>query len=951
MVGATEAKTESDNSGPLPIFTGADRIARLIGALYQRPRFGDRPRDLHETDIVWGELIDRRERPGRKGLPMVCLVRSGDQIGLLRGLDHLLDEAKPRGVRHAYQSLSDTSGLAAGSFGPPTNTDPLSTADVLTIRNILRTARNQLINSPRARNSQLRFPLFTLADWLLSTRKKKNDQNPDATLRRQLQRQGIVERLIGTTKTISDELPEGIRWKIPVWLLRALTLLTFRLAVTGRVPILSGRYRWFLRQPHLAPEMSGTFVRFAERLIEGEWQKEAPEYVARLLVNSFLEDLRRGYQIRPWHVFRARRMTYPVLLLDNITMTNGGYALLQLINDVRNQVGAFDPLLVISGSTEVPPDAGRRYADRPHSGAAGAADAYRAWQRDLLTDRRARRDTAWYLPIQIPATPAEPEKSGAERKLRAFNGYTVGFRASRPALLGSRWLRLGVVLIVLAGAAVGSFTWYQNHCDTWHSSLTRSGAECIGVTDGSFDLFQPSDPTIQQVVDTVYAQNQQAERLHAVFPQRPYITLADLEAITSGDGTADGLTAERESLEGIAVAQQRQLNKTGSSDPIVRILLANGGQAMRQGVTVAQQLGSLAAADPTLVGVVGLDMSSGPTVNTITALADAGLPMVAATLSADTLAETTPMYFQVAPQNNMEAAVLASFADQHATTTGTPRTVRIYYSDDATDIYSSNLRTDTAAAFTARGFQVQSRAYSPSGAQVSQAAHTEFGDQLVGNAVAAGQDTCAYNGFVVFAGRGVPDYGDFLSGASQCVSKAVIIGDDDVTRYVADATERESNRTPPFYYASFAPAPIGAPQGPELDFYADLNALFPFEVDKSQSRSLDGHAALSYDAALVLITAVSYLREGNGSIPITPGTVWREITDIHTSTTNPDEVNKYIEGVTGAIDFGGDITRHVPLRKPVAILQVNGGEVQPNLVTFCGTASGHTQSSWCPPGA
>jgi len=111
---------------------------------------------------------------------------------------------------------------------------------------------------------------------------------------------------------------------------------------------------------------------------------------------------------------------------------------------------------------------------------------------------------------------------------------------------------------------------------------------------------------------------------------------------------------------------------------------------------------------------------------------------------------------------------------------------------------------------------------------------------------------------------------------------------------------------------------------------------------------LDPHAALSYDASQVMITATEYLRENAANLPITAGNVWREITDIHTSRTDQVGNNKFLEGVTGAIDYGGDITRHVPLAKTVALLQVSNGEVLPNLVGFCGDANGHQQSVWCP---
>jgi hypothetical protein len=478
--------------------------------------------------------------------------------------------------------------------------------------------------------------------------------------------------------------------------------------------------------------------------------------------------------------------------------------------------------------------------------------------------------------------------------------------------------------------------------------LRFAGTECIGVSDGSTDLFQPSDGPIRNVEHVIDDQNQQAATKHAQDPQRPYITLVEIEAITSSDGTANGLTAEREALEGVAVAQRRQLTKSGQADPIVRVLFGNAGKNMQQGTLLAQQVGAIAAHDPSVVGVIGLERSSQQTVDTINGLAAAGLPMVAAPLSADSLATSNPMYFQVAPQDSREAAVIAAFADQQRTQHPTiTRSVRVYYSDDATDIYSTNLRDDTMRAFQAAGYQASAVAFTPNGVTGGPLAHATEHDTLIGNPHAAGQDTCAQTGFVVFAGRGVQDYGDFLDGANQCVSKAVFLADDDVARYVSNSTLREQYRGLPYYYVSFAPPPIGTPSGPEQDFYTDLENLFGFERDQQLNRALDPHAALSYDATEVLITATEYLREDDANLPIAPGTVWREITDIHTPHTSQPGTNRFLEGVTGAIDYGGDITRHVPLAKTIAILQVSNGEVQPFLAGFCGNAIGHPQSTWC----
>jgi hypothetical protein len=289
-------------------------------------------------------------------------------------------------------------------------------------------------------------------------------------------------------------------------------------------------------------------------------------------------------------------------------------------------------------------------------------------------------------------------------------------------------------------------------------------------------------------------------------------------------------------------------------------------------------------------------------------------------------------------------------------------------------------------AFAAKGFQVKAEAYLPSSTVITQSAHAQTGDQLIGNANTAGRDTCSYHGFVSFAGRGVSDFGDFLNGATQCGSQAVFIGDDDVSRYVTDTAAREQNRTLPFFFESFALPPSSSLRGAKNDFYRALYALFrsrketTYFLDATSKpvtrtdaddcalviplrllsfetsgvgRSSDDHAALShnaaltYDAAFTFIAAVEYLREGDENLPITPGTVWREITAVHNSQPGHPQVNNAIAGVSGQIDFGGDIDRHVPLNKPVAILQVENGEVDDRPAGFCGQDIDYPSSPWC----
>lgn len=936
-------------SSTRPIFVGVAQLVELIGQLYQRPRFGDRPRELDHSGTGWRELADRQERSGHRGLPMVCLVRPDGQDELLSWFGEQLDQAKPDRVPYALIRLNEIQD----NNPPGIDTVPLTAEDVEDVRKILHEVTNELAKHTNGRAGRFRFRLFSLIDWLMGQELNQDTVPRERALRKQLRRQDSSQRWDDALKSVGDIPPSDSGWlRWPFAALRMVPWLIFLAAITGRVPVLSGQYRWFLHQQYLSPEVTDGFVSFAARLTKGQWVLEDKEQVACLLVSSFLEDLRRAYRWRPWQLWRVRRMTYVTLLLDNITRANGGYTTLRLINEVRNDLGRFDPLLVISASRKVPPDAGV-IPGRPRYEAAHALDGYRHWQNSLFADRRAHDVTAWYLPLRIPGVPSEPERRQAEQQIGAFGGYQLESRAARTPWWSSRILRIGVILILLGGLATGYTMWSHAYCGGWtrfpgfSSSLKWTGTECIGVTDGSYDIFQPSDQSTQLVEHVIFSQNQQAKQAHTAHPERPYITLVDIEAFTSSTSSADGLTSERESLEGLAITQQRQLQGS-PTDPIVRVLIANAGQGMRQGVALAQQLGKLAKSDPTVVGVVGLDMSTQPTVDTISALSDAGLPMVASTLSADSLANNHPLYFQVAPQNTREAAVAAAWADQQARATpSTPRAVRVYYSDDATDIYSTNLRDDAVKFFTAKDFQVEAKAFKPSTDRGPSASQSR-GDQLVGTAYYAGNDTCSpdYNGFVFYAGRGLSDYAEFLSGAAQCGSKAVFLGDDDVANYVADATEREKNQIPSFYYLSFALAPTTGPQGQQRNFYPELNKLFNFENNKKQGRSLDGYAALYDDAANVLITAVRYLREGSETIPITPGAVWREITNIHTPKTPQD--NEPIDGLTGIIDFGGDISRHVPLNKPVVILHVNNGEVDPSKVVICGIVNGQTNPAWCP---
>jgi ABC-type branched-subunit amino acid transport system substrate-binding protein len=218
------------------------------------------------------------------------------------------------------------------------------------------------------------------------------------------------------------------------------------------------------------------------------------------------------------------------------------------------------------------------------------------------------------------------------------------------------------------------------------------------VTDGTNGVF----PDVSDQIHTIVEQNKRTEAQHSSQPTRPLLTLVYLGVLDEPYNDPKSLTTEREGLKGVAVAQEWQLNAQDGTQPLIRVLIANGGQRMSSGPDVAQTIIAMAKKDPSIVGVVGLSNSYQDTVNTVNALTEAEIPSVGATLSADALADDSLMYYQIAPQNRREAEVVAKYA----ATTWPPSTtpVRIYYSADPHDLYTNSLASDALASFSTAGF-------------------------------------------------------------------------------------------------------------------------------------------------------------------------------------------------------------------------------------------------------
>lgn len=844
------------------------------------------------------------------------------------------------------------------------------------LQKVLRDLVNKLAVS---NGGSYRFPRFWLACWLMEQDlADENVKTSGRLLRDRLYLRSITRASHGGTKAgdVTSDLPVWIRL---FWVV--LLPLYFWARHSGKVPGIGRTYRWFLKQTDVAPG-NDNFFELALRLTKPQWTGEKPEQVARLLVNAFLEDLRDDFRGAGWiHRYHS---TFPIVLLGQISRRNGGYTLLRMVAEVRNDLRIFDPLLLITSGNRVPPLA---EPQEDQSSAEGKKSLLEAWRNRMEDQSRQREVKAWLIAVTI-GTPAEqPEETAGDRpnpvrqgplrlrfqRNKAAAKSTTDAAAKAPVTPPTQasktrpkylervprsWWRtrrggalIAFVVLGLIGGGYAGFGYADNHrhCGdgfTWlglepaTTSVTRIDGTCIGVTDGSNALLLPSH-SFDEVRTTILAQNQRGLEVSKAQPYRPMITLVFMSSAAEQGSSASVMTAEREQLAGMAVAQAVQLAKPPQAyEPLLRVLIANAGPQLKHGERVARQLGRMAAADPSIVAVVGMVESRQSTATTIRALASAGLPTVAATLTADTMVDVSKLYFQVSPQNAREAKVAAAGVARLLATGKDPfghplaRKARIYKSDDPADTYSQNLAADLSTSFKARGIPVEISSFTPGGRQPTTM-----------DAGTAGRAACDAGGVVLYAARGLVDFQAFVGGiADRCPRKPpYVLAGDDVTKYVADRVVSGANKSVPFQYLSLALAPeLSRDAPPEAkDFYAQLNDLFPYEKT-GRGRTLDGHAALNYDAAYTVILAVSYLRRDR--VAINGGTVWSALQSV----TDAGNTQRAYQGVTGMIDFGGTIGRRVPINKPITIVTFRNGQPDPSANLHCGAPGDPRTQPWCP---
>ncbi|GLZ29959.1 hypothetical protein Lesp02_21490 [Lentzea sp. NBRC 105346] len=888
-------------SRPEPVFPGLRELLEVIRGLCDRPGFFYRSK----TEEVVGD----------QPLPLLYLESEASPTPFLRALEAKLDEGVPQ-IPHAYVDATTASAEVAKRW-------PSEVRETQPLLPLLDELRHQLAAVSVGGERLTRFDHYRLVDWLTGQRlPRKSGRDERANVI------GLMRRWTGRTDENGDAVNRAVDAFVPNLVTRlGLGLVAWVGGKIGfrwlgkRVPGLSREAKWFMRKQNFAlPNHSIEFLGFAERLTLGRREWENTEQIKLLLVHAFLEDLRIAYRRRRWRFVprRAgwRRTAYMPVLLDGVSRDNGGWELLELINVVRNETGELDPLLVIAASA-AQPKLSAQLGATPVS-PEEAAEALATWREELPRKRQMLAPDARYLLIELPF----PHTAKRQR----WTGVPVFQAAPVHWLARSRRLEAliaaAAVVLLVPGFMTVQSHWSAN-C-AFVGSAVSSGvstrlvdidgnAECVGYSDNSAQVFG-SNERLRWTQLAVYAQNEEAERLHAADPARPYVTLLYFSSLTHPDTNPDADHSRAEELEGMLL-KQRQQNDKSQSEPLLRIVVANGGSAMKRAPEVLRDmLTPLLENDPGIMGVVGLDRSVQETKEVITELGVLGVPTIGTTLTEASLPNRSALYFQLIPGNLRQAQLVTKYA-QHVRATK----VTIYHPPlNRGDIYLTDLVGELAEELP-KVVPHQDFPWNASAQELPSLCTEDHGSELV-----------------FYAGR-EEGFGDFLRAIGKdCYDKnrlPRIVADDAVMRFVAQKVNRvhDSLAGMRVAYVSMAGLVVlagkscldGAPDpkvrgGRPLDVfcagYSKLHqeiqqAAIPDE-DKPSKPWPGEHMGVSYDATGLFLEAVRETQRRLDGLPgrmPQRGAVGQEFRELK------------FNGATGRTDFG---TSRVGERRNLSILEI-----------------------------
>jgi hypothetical protein len=655
------------------------------------------------------------------------------------------------------------------------------------------------------------------------------------------------------------------------WLFGALVAL-FGTAAQGALSIRGSMFTGaFRRMPVVRRKPLERLHLYTQRVRDA-----TPEQTEQLLVNALCQDLRDAYRkwLIPWPSWGRGLYCLLVLEIDRPDGANARF--LRLLENSARDAGLFPPMLVLAAG----PAAAAPSPDRP------APAPLTEFAEELARWRAVARRRVPRLRLALASGGPPPAQSFRFRRLGSQ------LRA------GGYWLVIAALLLVPAAGVAWSNQERKASCGglAWVELLAD---ECVGVVNaGTSAPAEPFIPEVQKLVERIDDNNDYAVdsgKYVSVVVFGEYSIRKSAENDTRLAGVLSELTAAEE------------YQRATSSTPRVRVLLANAGNEYLHAQRAAQLVTELAAADPTVMGVVGFGRSVAGVRQAVEVLHNAKIPMVATTPTADRLGyvgkegPASPYYFHVGPTNYREAELGARYIKRKLLENDDTPTAVIVQDGTPQDEYTNNLAEDFKATLPGEGVVLKGTvSYTVASGGISNA---------VVQACELGADV------IVYAGR-APEFRDFLkrvesSGCGSGVTK--VVAGDDVVKVVADfGAEIAGMEQVEVYHLSLANRATWA--AADVQRTAFVRQL----LDGGHTTATDDHLLLTYDALSVIHDAAgkAYQAATATGLP-SRGDILYRLSRMSGS-------NAW-EGSSGVIEFGpGD--QHTPVDKALTILKVVAGK-------------------------
>jgi hypothetical protein len=596
-----------------------------------------------------------------------------------------------------------------------------------------------------------------------------------------VRRPGMVEGILAAGPLL---LPMAA--PVAAWLGRQ----TFWLRFQG-IPGFGDDWRW-LRRRWKALESDDPFRIFALSLTPGGERLPA-QTISLLAAQAFLEDIRQFYQPRLWRRRTWRLGRRPALLLERMDDK-----LVELLLEAREQPRqAPDPLLVVvvlPVGQPRPPFANEEATSLGDPEKIVYPRANRPWLALLASTFATLGFTAAavLLIVNLAAPPAGTKPP-----------VPVGSATDRPILSATSTPAAGL-------PTPGCVLSPDPSAPTQGKELNAGphDEECVGYSSADalvFSNLYPYGSRAQQAQDKrvifdekqIFAEDKRADQL-AALDGRTEVGLVYFAGLTEG-AAEDFDSAQGEELEGLLAAQMLA-NAPGGTAPVLKIVVANGGSKMQQAAYVAKLLLPLFAGKSDMLGVVGLDRSTGDVLNAIDQFVKHKIPVLATTLSADNFTKIGKYYFSLSPPNSDEAKLILNYI---------AHTVTRYFAQSASSYFSAGQVIPTRVTV-----------YEPPDTEAANSSDPDYYlitlvDDLKSYApkmlssktkfqVTKSHSQSALCGAAtvdIYAGRhdrpanakpgDLDDFGNFMKAINGCADKPFVIGDDGVTRFIADPAARD----------------------------------------------------------------------------------------------------------------------------------------------------------------